>query len=188
MATSNFLTTILPNVIEGLSGMFTQSQGTSLQVEGNRLSAQGYRTAAVQTIASANFNNQIRQLNLNRQLDAFSREIRQFTAEQRVSAAASGASLASKSFLLVMNDTLSKFERQVIQARNSTEQAKNASLFEARSSAVSLENQARAADFRGDFAEAEGSRQRTKSLVSIGTNAVTSLLGEFGNANNKATK
>lgn len=143
-----------------LGGLNKVNQGERLAQQGSQVAATAFRNAGVASLAAAEYNVSIEQLNTSRNLDALSREIRSFTSSQKVAAASSGLSITSKSFLSVMNDTLDTFSNQVVDVKNSSKQAQKAILFEGKAAQVEFENRARAAEFQGAIASFQASQSR----------------------------
>lgn len=145
---------IIGGAIQRNTGVNFINLGASLAQLGAAQSAQAYRLASAASIAAGQYNAGIERLNLNRQLDATAREIQQVSSTQRTQAASTGFSSGSKSFLSVMNDTLTGFERFIIDSKNTSVQRQQAILFEAQTQAVAFENQARASEYQGQVQSA----------------------------------
>jgi len=182
--TSNKLqsfTEFLPSLLGTVESLRRTDNALNLSVQGANLAANQFRLSGAANLAQGQYNAALQKLNTNRQLDALSREIRSTLSSQQVLTATSGLSTTSKSFLAVMNDTLTKFERQIVDLRSVSEQRQRQILFDAESRRVQAENQARAQVFSGQIQANAAKNQKAKigqSLFNQGLNLATTLLGE----------
>lgn len=133
----------ITNLAQSIGGMRTAQAGYEMQ-------AGGYRQAATSTLHAAYYNVQLNNINLNRNLDAMSRQIRGTSSTQRTQAAATGAAVGSKSFLMVQNETLNAFARQASDLRASNKYQNQAEIYAAQTRAAAFENQARMAEWQAD--------------------------------------
>ena len=136
---------VIPSLITGIGGAALTAQGRSMQVSGANQAASAYRMAGVASLEAANYNVELEKLNLQRNLDASSRQFSRFMSTQRTEAASTGFLSGSKSFLQVVDTTLSVFERQLVDTRSASKQAAETILFEGRAAQVEFENRAQAA-------------------------------------------
>jgi hypothetical protein len=164
------------------------SQGADLQVMGANMEAQAYRNRGYSAISTANYNQQLEQFALERNLESVGRNLRRVVESQRSSMAASGISSSSDSFLSVMHDTLSEFERQAIDMRTNTRQRQIALIHAGNTASVDFENQARIAEFRGQISayearerQAENARRLSYQAPTV-INSTSDRLSTVGNA------
>lgn len=144
--------------------------GSRMQQQGSEMQAAGFRQAANSSLAAAEYNNRILELNTQRRLEALGRQIRTISAEQRVAAVSSGFASSSRSKLAVMDATLDQYSRQISNEAVSLGHQQQANLFEAQTAATALETRARTAEFQAAQAR---SRQTPSILASIGNLAST---------------
>lgn len=114
----------------GDSANFIRNNAISLALTGGAIAARGYRQAGANALATAQYNSQVLANNLTIELDAFSREIQKVGATQRAQIGQSGFMPGSKSFLMVMNETISAAQRQTVIRRNAVYQKQQAIMFE----------------------------------------------------------
>ena len=148
-----------PGVVNRSAGLGFINLGSALQGLGGQLSAQSYRLAGAASIAAGQYNAGLEQLNLERRLDGVARDIRTVGAEQRVQAVSTGFRGSSKSFLSVMNDTMTGFERLILDETNTSKQRQKSILFEAQTQQVFFENQARTAEYQASVQQAMSASQ-----------------------------
>lgn len=149
--------------------------GSKQENEGFKLQAGGYRQAANATLAAAEYNNQIAEINTQRRLEAMGRQMKRIGAEQRVAAVSSGFASSSKSKLAVMDATLDQFSRQIRDEAASLSHQQQANLFEAQSEATALETRARTVEFEAK----QRKREQKKQMFSAGGNFLNILGGSF---------
>ena len=166
-------------IAKGAAGIFQQIQGGKKAEAGTLFQIEQFELGAAATRAETGYNKRLSQLNLNRQLDSLSRQITRFTSSQTVSAASSGISLGSKSFLAAQNETLSAFEKNIVQLRNTGLQQQESIRFRGESKEAEFLAKANAARFAGASGQAFAQGQLVKSGLELGT----TLLG--GLSNNK---
>ena len=157
----------ISTLLEGIGGVVNQSRGASLQ-------ASGFRSEGASAIAAANFNNAITEINLSRDLDSLSRSLKRLSSTQFTQAAASGIDVTSSSVLSVMNETISQFEREMVNRRISAANEQRVELFEAQVRQASSENAARAVEFQSQ----QSIVSAIPSLISQASNAFGTLLGD----------
>lgn len=175
MALFNFGT--ITNITDSLLGITQLGEGADLARAGASISAAGFRNSGAAAVAAANYNSQLETINLNRRLDALGRQAGRIASSQTAQAGASGLASTSKSFLFVMNDTISQFEREIVQQRNTTAQRIESIQFEGRAAASAAENQARAAEFSGEVQAYQAEVQQSKAITSTIGNVFSSILG-----------
>lgn len=157
----------ISTLLEGVGGIVNQSRGASLQ-------AAGFRSEGASAVAAANFNNAITEINLSRDLDSLSRSLKRLSSTQFTQAAASGIDVTSSSVLAVMNETISQFEREMVNRRISAANEQRVELFEAEVRQASSENAARAVEFQSQ----QSIVSAIPSLISQTTSAFGTLLGD----------
>lgn len=177
-STPNSLLSSGLNLFDSLQGLTQINQGAELSIQGANMEAAQYRTAQASTKAYANYNTAVSRINFNRQMQLASNEISRTMSSQRVAAAASGFAVSSQSFLQAADQTLSTFEREVVQMRNSQTQREKEIQFAAAQQSVGLENQARQAEYQGQIANYQAGMARASSIGSIFNQGV-SLLGSL---------
>lgn len=164
------------NSILGLTsifgGLLEINQGNQLSVLGHEMQASSFRQAGVSSVSAANYNNAVTRANLSSQLDSLGRDMGRFIGSQNVAKAASGFGATSKTQLEITNETLTAFERQIVDIRNASTQQQEVALFEARSAQAGFENRARFAEFQSDAGTRKVFNQSVKLL-----GKVPSLLG-----------
>lgn len=136
------INTNLLGASQGLGGLIMMYQGTAM-------AAQGARSAGAGAMAAAQYNASVNAFNLNRQLDELSRRITYTLSSQRAAAGGSGLAVTSKSFLAISNATLTQFEREAMQRRNSAKIEQQGILFEGAQRQAAYERQAEAIEFQG---------------------------------------
>ena len=167
-------------LLQGVVGLTQINRGANLQLQGAQLAAGSFRTAGVASMAAANYNTQLVDIDLSRKLDAASRQLQRVLGEQTTQAAITGFQSGSKSFLAVMNETLDSVDSQVRDLRTGATQRKASILFEGQAAQVNYENQARQAEYQGEVAAYQSRRQFSEGLVGV-VNQGMSLLGNFFN-------
>ena len=95
-------------------GAVSSGLGILSQIGGTALTSSSYNSAGAAAISAAQYNSQLIDLNLNRQLDTKAAELRTFSSSQRAQIAKSGVSLTSKSALIVMSEAISNFAKEGI--------------------------------------------------------------------------
>lgn len=120
--------------------------GGQLTYAGQQLTAAGLREQAKQASESLKFNQQIDNLNTQRQLKATSRAFQRTLGQQITTAATSGLDLTSKSFLQLRNEASDVFQQELQNIRIDAENRTRAQTFDTRIRQVNLENAARAAE------------------------------------------
>jgi hypothetical protein len=147
-----------------------------MEKRGSELQAKGYRQAASSTIAAAEHNNRILEINTQRRLEALGRDIHRVAGQQRVAAAASGFASTSKSKLAIMDATLDQFSRQIQHEAVSLGHQQQSVMFEAQSRATALETQAR----QTEFVQERKSKKNITSILGTASTLLTSVGGLFG--------
>ena len=123
--------------------------GSALTYLGSYQQAQSYRAGGQASIATAQYNAALLGVERDRELNQLSRRIGSFLSTQRAQAAKSGLSSTSKSVLALLSDTMTEFERQSTEIRNTTKQRQDSVIYEGRVAQHVANQQARAAQFRG---------------------------------------
>lgn len=151
-------------------------QGVSLQNSALEMSALGFTQAANATRASAEYNIELDRQQMIRRLDIFGRQVSQLIATQDTQKAVSGASLGSKSFLSLTNNTLDIAMRQVGQMRDAQRTQAQNRRHEAKVQEVNLQNQALAARYQAEVNIYRSKQQKSDIFGS----AVSTILGSVG--------
>ena len=152
MANIGNIGNLFGGLFSGIAGFSRAQAGADLAIAGGQLQAQAFYDAATINREVAGYNVALEELNFNRKMDAFSRQINSFMSSQEVSAAKSGLEIGSKSFQAVANDTMDQFERFVLDARNTNQQKKEMILFDGEARAVANTNKGLAAEFNAQVA------------------------------------
>lgn len=153
--------------IFGMIGGITQSlraaditaQGASIQAQqsliggeiaaqGSLFQAAGFRQSAVSLGQANTFNLAIDKINLQRQLQATSRQFQRTVGTQMTQQAGTGLSLTSKSYLMVRNESADLFSRAMLNMKVDAENTKRSKIFETQVRQMNLENQARGAEYQ----------------------------------------
>lgn len=121
----------------------------SFALQGSKIAADGYRRASVSTLAIANYNIAVDQLNSARQRDGFARQIESMYSSNRAISGSSGLAMSSKSFLAVAHSNLSDLEKMYSQMRTDEKMRQNQIGWAANNQAVELENKARVTEYQG---------------------------------------
>lgn len=147
-ATSNILTGVLSNP-EAAGGLALEVFGAGSKLASTSAEAKLFQNQASQTRAIQSFNEQLTDIETQRNQEQLSRDLDLTLGRQQVQTAASGLATTSKSFLQLRNEALSDFSRAMLQDRSDAELSKRVSRFQAESSAFQSEAQARAVRTRG---------------------------------------
>lgn len=156
----------LPALAQTGVGVFESFQANRLITQGADIQANAFRTQGAASLAAANYNAGLVSLQTNRRLGAVSRNLQRTIGAQRSQAIASGFASTSKSTLVLMDETLSTFEREVVNLRTDAAQQQAAIQFEGRARQVSAENRARATEFQAEAEKAANTRKAIGSVVS----------------------
>ena len=124
-----------PSAILTGIGLFTNLIGTASSVS-------SYNSAGNAGLTAAAYNSKLIDLNLSRELDSIASELKTFTSTQKAQIAASGVSVNSKSSLVIMNEALTKFEKEAVVAKENARLQKAQELFSARQQQEVLRQQA----------------------------------------------
>lgn len=164
-----------PTILSGALGAFQQARGFDIQASSSERMAEQFRAAASNTQAIAEYNIELDRQALARDLDATSRQLRRLMSTQRSQMATTGASMSSKSFLAIANNTLDAVQRQVLDARNAQQTVAQQRRFQASQRAVELQNQALAAEFAAEVSMFRKKRATTEAAVS----GIQTLIGSI---------
>ncbi len=126
------------NPIIRFGGSLLTSLGTEQQIG-------AYKAAGAASMAAAKYNAQLEKVDSERRQIQLGRQVSSVLSTQRAQAGASGLEVQSKSFLVLMNESLSTFERAIVDERNVAAQRQEAILFEGRAAEAEARNRARAA-------------------------------------------
>lgn len=140
------------------TGLGTTTAGIGIlgDIAGTAQSVSSYNSAGDAAISAAGYNIGVIDVNLSRQLDSIALELSSFSSRQKSQIAASGVKLSSKSSLAVMSDSLAKFEKEAVLARENAELAKNRELFVANQQVQALKTQRTGSILEGIFSGAQG--------------------------------
>lgn len=128
--------------------------GTLLTSIGTHQQMKAYEAAGVASMASARYNAAIEELNSERRQVEMGRQVSNILSTQRAQAGASGLDVTSKSFLALMNESISSFESAIINERNVSEQRQDSLIYQGRvaeAAAKAKADAARAQMFGGIF-------------------------------------
>ncbi len=123
-------------------GIITELAGTAQAVS-------AYNSAGKAGVAAAQYNVKLNEINLNRELNVLSSELKSFSGKQKADIAASGVSVGSKSALFAMNQALSNFEKEALIARENTRFQNDLLLFEAKQQQKAFKAQGKARLLQG---------------------------------------
>lgn len=124
-------------------------QGGEIAAQGAKMTADSYRQSAEMVQMSANFNAQIEKVNTYQMLQATGRQAQRAFGLQTAQLAQSGINLGSKSALMVRNEALDIYSKQLSNIKINAANKAEARRFETQARMVNLENQARAAEYQG---------------------------------------
>jgi len=142
LSSTTSLLSPIASIIQGVGGAVQQFQGSRMQ-------AAGFRNEGAAAVAAANFNNAITELNLTRDLDSLRRSLRRTSSTQTAQAAGQGIDVNSPSVLAIMNETITIFEKEILDRKITAENNKRVESFEASVRQQSAEAQASQASFGG---------------------------------------
>jgi Tfp pilus assembly PilM family ATPase len=137
-------------------GAATGALGILGNIAGTAQSVSSYNSAGSAALSAAGYNIGVIDVNLNRQLDSIALELRSFNSRQKSQVASSGVSVTSKSALFIMNDSLAKFGKEVVLAKENAELQKTRELFVAKQQDKALSTQGTARTLQGIFGAAQG--------------------------------
>lgn len=163
----------LGNIMKGFNGLSQISAAQDMAIAGGQQEAAGLRVAGASSMAAATYNSQVVAANLVQSMDALGREIRTTTSMQRTQAAFTGLNAGSASFLSVMNSTMDTYQMEHLKAVNAAQQQEQSILFEGASRQVGFENQANAAEYRGQVQAYQIGQQKA--------GAYQGIINSFGN-------
>ena len=128
--------------VQGIGGVFQGLQGSKQQSQSLLSAAESVRGAAA-------FNIQVVNINLQRQLEALSQELRTTLSTQTAQSGGSGLAIASGSFQSIFTETSNQILKEQRHARQDAEIERRRIQFEAESQAIALQNRAAAARLQG---------------------------------------
>ncbi len=128
-------------------------QAQEVAKEGGNYSAEVYSNAGAAATAVANYNRALDVVDTNKQLDAMGRQIRDLYSTNTASMGTSGISLGSKSYLQVMADSMSTYERNLVGIRNTALQRQQGIIYQGNLTAVEYNNNANAAKYSASLAQ-----------------------------------
>jgi hypothetical protein len=136
--------------------------GASSPVQDFQASSTRARIPGIFNLAAMDIN--IVDTKMRRDLNKISHDIRTMGSKQRAQAGGTGLAVGSKSFLMVMSDTTSQFERMADDVRTDAELSRQRIWYSAQLQAQQLENSARLSDIRGSQARASQQQNAIKSV------------------------
>lgn len=172
MAFMNFLQQA-PTILQGALGAFQQSRGFDIQIGASRRQAELFRQAASSTQAIAEYNIELDKQALSRELDTTSRQLRRLLSTQKSQMATTGASISSKSFLALTNNTLDAVQRQVLDAKNAQRTIADQRRYQAAAQAVDLQNRALASEYEAEISMFKQKRAQVGAI----TSGISTVLG-----------
>lgn len=170
----------LPNLLTTGQAIGQSQSAINAQISGGEIQASAYRSQGANAHAIANYNIKLEKIDVARKVNDLSRNVQRAIGRQRVQAANTGFSSTSKSFLMVMSDTLDGFDTVFTQAKADSEIRENQIRFQASQQAIDSENRARAAGFQAELSAFQIEQQQAKQISGLGTQltqSITSLLG-----------
>lgn len=138
--------------------------------EGKKFAKKGFKIQKQAEIASNNFNKAIIDIDTERKSAQLGRQLRRILGTQRVAAAASGLATGSKSQLMLMNEAMTRIERQDVQMRNSARYEKDAMDYKLRQRLTEIKMAKN--KMKSDF-----NKQMFQGLLSAGGAAFTQAQG-----------
>lgn len=174
----NFFTPQTMTLLQtGLSIAGQSSSVTRLKSAGD-LQADVFRTAGASAQALANYNIGLDRLQARQQIDTLSRNLQRSLGRQSGDVIASGISSQSKSAMLLRNELLDAFDREILNVINNQAIVADQRRFNAQMQQVDFENRARAARFGAELQTNLARQQQAKSFQSVANQGV-SLLGDI---------
>lgn len=142
-----------------------QRLGGEIAAQGYMFQAEGFRTSAEAVKQATEFNINVDNMNLKRQLDTLSRQFQRTAGQQIVGAAASGFSVGSKSFMQLRDETANVFATAFTSATTDAKNKQRIALYESQVKQTNLENQAKAAEYQAQGERVlAGARAQSKQL------------------------
>jgi hypothetical protein len=132
-----------------MGGMMQGMMGGMMQAQGGRMQADAYRQHAAALMQAAQYNAQIVAYNRNLQLKHLAQAIPRTISTQTAQAANQGLSVASKSVRMIHNETMYVAGQKANEMRVAADLEIQKIYYDAQVQAMSLENQARAAEYSG---------------------------------------
>ena len=140
-------------------------EGAELSAQGLALQSAGFRSSIKSVQAATDFNLKVEAINNSRRATDIVRSAQRTIGGQVAAQAASGLSLASKSFRQVQAESATFFERQLKNLAVDARNKRTAVQFEANVRKANLENQARAAEFQAKTTRLLAARRAEEALV-----------------------
>jgi len=129
-------------------GLFSNFLGTMQTIS-------GLKSASVQVLKSAKFNEQIIDAQLTRQIKSLTKDASVTTAKQAAGFAGSGISLSSGSALDIMSETIGSIEEEIDDLNVSADLSRRALFMDALAQSEGFRRQAFGAGIQGGFRQAE---------------------------------
>lgn len=182
--------TFLPGLIKSGSSILQTDDAINATISGGEIQADAYRAKGQQSYAIANYNISLERLQTDKEVNNLRRNVQQAIGRQRVQAAKSGLAGTSKSFLLVMNETMNGFDNAINQAQTNLTIKEDQIRFQAAQQAVDAENRARAVEFQtqiATFQQGVQQAEQTSGFITQLGGAASSLLGGLGKSSTTST-
>lgn len=164
-------------IAQVFQGISLANEGADIAVAGAKYNSELYQMAANTSIEAAQYNQQIEKLNLDRQMDALSRETTKLFSRNQSTWANTGFSMASKSYLAVQSSAEAQIGRQVKQMRATSKQRMEEIMYEGRVAQVRYLNEAKNAEYQGQLASYQADQATSKSIGGLINNAFSSFFG-----------
>lgn len=124
-------------------------QGGEIAAQGAQMTADSYRQSAQMVQMASIFNSQVDKFNTFQQIQSVGRNAQRAFGLQTAQIAQAGLSQTSKSALMLRNEAMDVFTKQISNIKIDARNKQEARRFETESRMVNLENQARAAEYQG---------------------------------------
>ena len=160
--------------------------GGEIAAQGALLSAAGFRQSAASVAQATSFNLEVDKINVNRQLQATTRQYQRLIGKQINQQGGSGLAIGSKSFLMLRNESVDFMGSALLNIKLDAENTRKSRIFESEVRQMNLENQARGAEYqaaaervlannRAQMAEYQGEIATFRTI----SKAIPSLLGSL---------
>lgn len=143
---------IIPNLIDEASAIQSESAGASLSAAGANLSAQAYINAGAASMAEANYNIQLDQVQTSQALSAMTMTIMSSMGHNQALLGSNGILGSSKSYLSIVDQNLNNFSTNIIQTKNAALARQQGLYYEGQLANMNDKNMASEATFQGEMA------------------------------------
>ena len=144
--------------------VITAGIGILTDIAGTAQANAAYNSAGTAAMSAAQYNSSLIDLNLNRQLDSISSDLRTFSSTQRAQISKSGVSVSSKSSLLVMSEALRNFEKESVIAKENARFRQQQEQFNLNQQLSVLNQQKKASGIQGILSSASAGASLFSSL------------------------